>query len=82
MSLSRRGFLAALGLALPAATLLPGDAEAAETAARNARRKTAAQAPVAKKKAHAVASAKTRKASQANVAHRPARRRRRQRTAA
>ena len=78
MSLSRRGFLAALGLALPAATLLPEDAEAATSSRR---RKATAQAPVAKKKAHAVANPKTRKVSQANEA-RPARRRRRQRTAA
>ena len=79
MSLSRRGFLAALGLALPAATLLPEDAEAATSSRR---RKATAQAPVAKKKAHAVANPKTRKVSQANSEARPARRRRRQRTAA
>ncbi len=43
MSLSRRGFLFALGLALPATTLLSEEAEAAESA-RNRRRRLAKQA--------------------------------------
>lgn len=64
MSLSRRGFLFALGLALPATTLLAEDAEAA-TDRRNRRRKPAAQA-----NAHAKPKAQAQRPGKAHAANR------------